>query len=98
MCFAVLQETLHTVLDLLSKAEPIVEATDMRVLQTALVDVCNGKAFLLMGGDCAEAFTHTPDEHVQYTHSLLHQVPWHVRSATAPVASFWNVLLLICRN
>ncbi len=40
----------------ISKFPPLVFAGEVRKLKTELAKVCEGKAFLLQGGDCAESF------------------------------------------
>ncbi|MFC0119700.1 class II 3-deoxy-7-phosphoheptulonate synthase [Pseudoalteromonas xiamenensis] len=40
----------------LNAAPPLVFAEETRSLYKSLADVCEGKAFLLQGGDCAESF------------------------------------------
>ena len=40
----------------LSKLPPLVFAGEVRKLKSELAKVCEGKAFLLQGGDCAESF------------------------------------------
>lgn len=41
----------------LNLAPPLVFAEETRSLYKSLADVCEGKAFLLQGGDCAESFS-----------------------------------------
>lgn len=41
----------------LSSYPPLVFAGEARALQARLAQVCNGEAFLLQGGDCAESFS-----------------------------------------
>lgn len=41
----------------LNSAPPLVFAEETRSLYKSLADVCEGKAFLLQGGDCAESFS-----------------------------------------
>jgi 3-deoxy-7-phosphoheptulonate synthase len=40
----------------LQKSSPIIFAKESRILQEELAEVCIGKSFLLIGGDCAETF------------------------------------------
>lgn len=51
------QEELKSVIDQLSSYPPLVFAEETRRLLRQLGDVCEGKAFLLQGGDCAESFS-----------------------------------------
>ncbi|WP_210402416.1 class II 3-deoxy-7-phosphoheptulonate synthase [Nautilia sp. PV-1] len=50
------QEKLKQVEKELSKYPPLVFAGEVRSLKKDLAKVCEGKAFLLQGGDCAESF------------------------------------------
>lgn len=51
------QDALKTVESQLNSAPPLVFAEETRSLFKQLEDVCEGKAFLLQGGDCAESFS-----------------------------------------
>ncbi len=51
------QEALKTVEGQLKSAPPLVFAEETRSLFKQLEDVCEGRAFLLQGGDCAESFS-----------------------------------------
>lgn len=51
------QEALKTVEGQLKNAPPLVFAEETRSLFKQLEDVCEGRAFLLQGGDCAESFS-----------------------------------------
>lgn len=50
------QAVLATVESQLKRYPPLVFAEEIRRLQSHLGDVCQGNAFLLQGGDCAESF------------------------------------------
>jgi 3-deoxy-7-phosphoheptulonate synthase len=50
-------EALAAVRDRLSALPPLVFAGEARALLAALGEVCEGRAFLLQAGDCAESFT-----------------------------------------
>ena len=50
------QEKLKNVEKTLSQYPPLVFAGEARQLKGRLAQVCNGEAFLLQGGDCAESF------------------------------------------
>ena len=50
------QEKLKDVEKTLSQYPPLVFAGEARQLKGRLAQVCNGEAFLLQGGDCAESF------------------------------------------
>ncbi len=49
-------EELKKTEDEISKFPPLVFAGEVRKLKSELAKVCEGKAFLLQGGDCAESF------------------------------------------
>lgn len=51
------QEALKAVEGQLKSAPPLVFAEETRSLFKQLEDVCEGRAFLLQGGDCAESFS-----------------------------------------
>ncbi|TMO10201.1 class II 3-deoxy-7-phosphoheptulonate synthase [Pseudoalteromonas sp. S558] len=51
------QEILESVESQLKTAPPLVFAEETRSLFKQLEDVCEGRAFLLQGGDCAESFS-----------------------------------------
>ncbi|CAM4427842.1 class II 3-deoxy-7-phosphoheptulonate synthase [Pseudoalteromonas ostreae] len=51
------QEALKTIEGQLKSAPPLVFAEETRSLFKQLEDVCEGRAFLLQGGDCAESFS-----------------------------------------
>ncbi|TMN84650.1 MULTISPECIES: class II 3-deoxy-7-phosphoheptulonate synthase [unclassified Pseudoalteromonas] len=51
------QEVLKSVEGQLKTAPPLVFAEETRSLFKQLEDVCEGRAFLLQGGDCAESFS-----------------------------------------
>lgn len=51
------QESLKSVESQLKSAPPLVFAEETRSLFKQLEDVCEGRAFLLQGGDCAESFS-----------------------------------------
>ena len=49
-------DALHTVEQTLSRMPPLVFAGESRRLKAELAQAARGEAFLLQGGDCAEAF------------------------------------------
>lgn len=51
------QQALKSVESQLKSAPPLVFAEETRSLFKQLEDVCEGRAFLLQGGDCAESFS-----------------------------------------
>jgi 3-deoxy-7-phosphoheptulonate synthase len=62
------------VVDKLSKCSPLVFAGEVRNLQEQLAKVSAGQAFLLMGGDCAEAFSEFSVDHVRDTFRVILQM------------------------
>ena len=55
------------VVDRLSKCAPLVFAGEVRTLQQELAKASQGQGFLLMGGDCAEAFKEFSVNHIRGT-------------------------------
>jgi len=53
---------------------PLVFAGEARNLQAALADVCEGKAFLMQGGDCAESFAEFHPDKIRDTFRVLLQM------------------------
>lgn len=58
----------------LRKSPPLVFAGEARRLQSQLADVAEGKAFLLQGGDCAEAFEEFHADNIRDTFRVLLQM------------------------
>lgn len=57
----------------LGKMPPLVTALEIEELRQRLADVCEGRAFLLQGGDCAETFSGNTESHLLgTTRTLLH--------------------------
>ena len=53
---------------------PLVFAGEARKLKRTLGDVCEGKAFLLQGGDCAESFAEFHPDNIRDTFRVLLQM------------------------
>lgn len=53
---------------------PLVFAGEARNLKKALADVCEGKAFLLQGGDCAESFSEFHARNIRDTFKVMMQM------------------------
>jgi len=53
---------------------PLVFAGEARNLKKSLADVCNGKAFLLQGGDCAESFSEFHAQNIRDTFKVIMQM------------------------
>ena len=58
----------------LSKCAPLVFAGEVRTLQEELAKASLGQGFLLMGGDCAEAFNEFSVNHVRDTFRVMLQM------------------------
>ncbi|WP_134323005.1 class II 3-deoxy-7-phosphoheptulonate synthase [Cumulibacter soli] len=65
-----LQQTLHT----LESVPPIVAPAEVDQLTGTLAEVCEGRAFLLQGGDCAETFDNNTEPHLRDTTRTLLQM------------------------
>jgi len=58
----------------LEKCSPLVFAGEVRSLHEQLARACHGQGFLLMGGDCAEAFNEFNVDHVRDTFRVILQM------------------------
>ncbi|RZM80727.1 class II 3-deoxy-7-phosphoheptulonate synthase [Pseudoalteromonas rubra] len=65
---------LETVEKQINAAPPLVFAEETRSLYKSLADVCEGKAFLLQGGDCAESFADFSATSIRDTFKTLLQM------------------------
>ena len=68
------QEELDAAIKRLRKCSPLVFAGEVRSLHEALSKACDGQAFLLMGGDCAESFEEFNVDHVRDTFRVILQM------------------------
>ncbi len=68
------QDALKTVEGQLKSAPPLVFAEETRSLFKQLEDVCEGRAFLLQGGDCAESFSDFNAANIRDTFKTLLQM------------------------
>ena len=68
------QAKVTDVVDRLSKCAPLVFAGEVRTLQEELAKAALGQGFLLMGGDCAEAFNEFSVNHVRDTFRVMLQM------------------------
>ncbi|BBN83945.1 phospho-2-dehydro-3-deoxyheptonate aldolase [Pseudoalteromonas sp. A25] len=68
------QQELKLVEKQLNNAPPLVFAEETRSLYKQLADVCDGKAFLLQGGDCAESFADFNAANIRDTFKTLLQM------------------------
>lgn len=60
--------------DKLKRFSPLVFAGEVRSLHEQLAQACSGQGFLLMGGDCAEAFDEFNVDHVRDTFRIILQM------------------------
>ncbi len=58
----------------LKRFPPLVFAGEARRLKALLADVCEGRAFLLQGGDCAESFAEFHPDNIRDTFRVLLQM------------------------
>ncbi|MBU0729849.1 MAG: 3-deoxy-7-phosphoheptulonate synthase class II [Proteobacteria bacterium] len=68
------QEEYNTIMEELSKLPPLVFAGEIRTLKKQLAMAAEGKAFLLQGGDCAEAFTNCTAPGIRETLKVILQM------------------------
>lgn len=67
-------QSLQTVENKLSQYPPLVFAGEVRQLRQELAKVCQGEAFLLQGGDCAESFAEFSADSIRDTFRILLQM------------------------
>ena len=67
-------EALQSVEERLAGFPPLVFAGEARILRTHLAEVCEGRAFLLQGGDCAESFVEHHADNIRDTFRVLLQM------------------------
>lgn len=65
---------LKAALTKLEKSSPLVFAGEVRTLHEQLARACSGQGFLLMGGDCAEAFNEFNVDHVRDSFRVILQM------------------------
>ena len=65
---------LEGAIDTLKGFSPLVFAGEVRSLHEQLARACSGQGFLLMGGDCAEAFKEFNVDHVRDTFRVILQM------------------------
>lgn len=68
------QQALQDVEQTLASYPPLVFAGEARNLKAALAEVCEGRAFLLQGGDCAESFAEFSADNIRDTFRVLLQM------------------------
>lgn len=67
-------EELEAAVKTLKKNSPLVFAGEVRSLHEQLARACSGQGFLLMGGDCAEAFDEFNVDHIRDTFRVILQM------------------------
>lgn len=67
-------EALQSVEERLAGFPPLVFAGEARSLKAHLAEVCEGRAFLLQGGDCAESFVEHHADNIRDTFRVLLQM------------------------
>ena len=67
-------EVLQSVEERLAGFPPLVFAGEARSLKAHLAEVCEGRAFLLQGGDCAESFVEHHADNIRDTFRVLLQM------------------------
>ena len=67
-------EALQSVEERLAGFPPLVFAGEARCLKAHLAEVCEGRAFLLQGGDCAESFVEHHADNIRDTFRVLLQM------------------------
>lgn len=65
---------LKNVQDHLSKQAPLVSADECKLLKREIKNAGKGKAFLFMGGDCAESFDQFSTNHIRDLYKLMLQI------------------------
>jgi 3-deoxy-7-phosphoheptulonate synthase len=68
------EEELEAAMKKLGRCSPLVFAGEVRTLHEQLARACSGQGFLLMGGDCAEAFEEFNVDHVRDSFRVLLQM------------------------
>lgn len=68
------EQELNDALKKLEGSSPLVFAGEVRTLHEQLARACSGQGFVLMGGDCAEAFNEFNVDHVRDTFRILLQM------------------------
>jgi len=68
------EEELNQAVNTMKRFSPLVFAGEVRSLHEQLARACSGQGFLLMGGDCAEAFKEFNVDHVRDTFRVILQM------------------------
>ena len=83
-------DELNLVLNKIKRFPPLVFAGESRSLIKQLSDVCDGKAFLLQGGDCAESFAEFHPDNIKDTFKVILQMAL-VLSSSASLLSLIHI-------
>ena len=85
-------DELNLVLNKIKRFPPLVFAGESRSLIKQLSDVCDGKAFLLQGGDCAESFAEFHPDNIKDTFKVILQMALVMSSsASLPVVKVGRI-------
>ncbi len=68
------EAALNATVDKIRSFPPLVFAGEALELRRKLADVCEGRAFLLQGGDCAESFAEFDPDNIRDTFAVLMQM------------------------
>ncbi|CAJ1959928.1 unnamed protein product [Cylindrotheca closterium] len=68
------EDELNDAIEKLGKFSPLVFAGEVRILHEQLARACSGQGFVLMGGDCAEAFGEFNVDHVRDSFRVILQM------------------------
>jgi 3-deoxy-7-phosphoheptulonate synthase len=68
------EDELKAAIEKLEKCSPLVFAGEVRTLHEQLARACSGQGFVMMGGDCAEAFEEFNVDHVRDSFRIMLQM------------------------
>ena len=86
------QKELDLVLKKIKDFPPLVFAGETRTLKKYLGNVCEGKAFLLQGGDCAESFAEFHPDNIRDSFKVILQMALVLTSsASLPVVKVGRI-------
>jgi len=68
------EEELNAAVARISRCSPLVFAGEVRSLREQLARACQGQGFVVMGGDCAEAFAEFNVDHVRDSFRVILQM------------------------
>lgn len=81
-----------SVLQQLEKFPPLIAPSEARALTSQLAEVCEGKAFLLQGGDCAESFAEFSEHNLRdYFRVMLQMTVALMYGAGKPVVKVGRI-------